>query len=105
MPATLEQLWQDESVQESGTHSILDVDRIIDPHDDGEDMMTVRPLTEEEVQGWIGSAKPTRADFERASQNGGLFDLVADRWNGCCTVLYAEDGEPAEIAFWGISGD
>jgi hypothetical protein len=42
---------------------------------------------------------------QATASNGGLFDLVADRWNGCCTVLYAEDGEPAEIAFWGISGD
>jgi len=105
MPATLEQLWQDEGAQSSGTHSILDVDRVIDPYDYGDDMMTVRPLTEDEVQNWIGSSRPTRTDFERANQNGGLDDLIAERWNGCCTVLFGEDGEPTEIAFWGISGD
>ena len=58
-----------------------------------------------QVQTWIGSGKPTRADFERAHQDGGLVELIEERWTGCCTVLFTEDGEPAEIAFWGISGD
>jgi hypothetical protein len=105
IPATLDELWQDQWAQTEGTHSILDVDRVIDPHDYTGDMMTVRPLTDDEVQTCIGSDKPTRADFERAYQDGGLVELIAERWNGCCTVLFADDGEPTEIVFWGISGD
>jgi len=42
-------------------------------------MMTVRPLTNDEVLTWIGRDKPTRADFERAHQDGGLVELIEER--------------------------
>jgi hypothetical protein len=46
----------------------LDVDRVVDPHDYTGNMMTARPLTNDEVLTWIGRDKPTRADFERATR-------------------------------------
>jgi hypothetical protein len=65
-PATVEELWADEYVRESGTHSILDVDRVVSP-DDADAPGTVRPLTEAERLRCFGTAAPTRADFDRGS--------------------------------------
>jgi hypothetical protein len=104
MPATVEELWQDESIYESGTHSILDVERVIgstEPDDTG----TVRPLTDEEIVSYLGSVVPTRAAFDRAFQEADGIATLGDRWSGFCTVLYDEGGRPTEWAFWGMSGD
>jgi hypothetical protein len=44
MPTTVEELWQDEWVHEAGTHSILDMSRVIAPVG-ADDRGTVRPLS------------------------------------------------------------
>jgi hypothetical protein len=85
-PRTEDELWAEEAVQESGTHSILDVRR-------------VEPVTEAEAMERLGVAQLTRAHV------GALQSLVAERWSGRCAVLHDAAGEPSEIYFWGTSGD
>lgn len=97
-PRTEEELWDDESVQESGTHSILDMSRVIA---DGEepDFGTVEPITEDEARELVGVAKLTRAHVEA------LQPLAEQRWFGRCAILHDTTGAPDEIYFWGSSGD
>ncbi|GAA3478751.1 hypothetical protein [Streptomyces yanii] len=97
-PATIEELWADEIVQETGTHSILDIFRIIGP-DEEPDYCTMKQVTEEEALRVLGTRKPTRAHVPRFEE----FDHW--RWYGRCAVLHDEQGEPQEICFWGYSGD
>jgi hypothetical protein len=47
------------------------------------------------------------ADFDRVYQpgpSGPLARLLGERWGGRSVVIY-EDGNPAEVYFWGFSGD
>lgn len=97
--AELDALRGSEEFWEIGTHSVLDVDRLIgsrEPDRDG----TVRPLTDEEAVRYFGTATPTREQFEAA----GAPMPDVEGWSGFCQVLYA-DGRPTEIAFWGATGD
>jgi hypothetical protein len=100
--ASIEELWQDEDIQESGTHTILDVCQVVGPGDP-DDYGTVRPLTPTEAGRLLGTEKPTPEDFDRAVEEGTLPDLTP-RWSACCMPLFV-DGQPTEIAFWGHSGD
>ncbi|WP_406395893.1 hypothetical protein [Streptomyces sp. NBC_00887] len=97
-PRTLEELWQDELVQEAGTHSILDVLEVIGP-DDTPDHRTVEPVLAEEARELLGTDTLTRAHVKD-------FDVFPrSRWVGRCAVLHDEQGRPHEICFWGHSGD
>jgi hypothetical protein len=100
---------ESERFWEVGTHSILDMDQIIDagrPDEAG----AIRALSGEELRTHLGSDHPTRADWERAfnvpTQPGTSAPINAGfpRWSGRYAVLY-RDGAPHEIAFWGWSGD
>ena len=104
LPPTVKELWSDEWTQEAGTHSVLDVDRVVDV-DDEDDFGTVRPLSDVEVPHYFGTVRPTEADFEGAYREGTADTSVGERWTGRCTVLYSPAGHPVEIAFWGVSGD
>jgi hypothetical protein len=97
-PRTEAELWADESVQESGTHSILDMSRVVT---DGEepDFGTVQPVTEAEALDRVGVATLTREHVEA------LGPLAEQRWFGRCAVLHDAAGKPNEIYFWGFSGD
>ncbi|MEV6350726.1 hypothetical protein [Actinoplanes sp. NPDC051851] len=97
-PTSLDDLWGSETVQETGTHSILDMSRVIAPGEKPE-FGTVEPLSDAEAVAHAGVAKLTRAHV------AGLDGLVAERWLGRCAVLHDEAGEPSELYFWGISGD
>jgi hypothetical protein len=99
----LAELKQHDHFWEEGTHSILDMDRIISPHDEDHDG-TVRPLAEDEIVTYLGSDRPTAAEFEQAYAESTLSELTPRRWSGRCTPLYFDD-VPAEVAFWGFSGD
>jgi hypothetical protein len=115
-PATIEGIWDVEEMQHSGTHSILDVDRVVDttaaPSWDNwqEDLRTVRPLGGDLVQHYFGTGQPSRAQFEElagtrdAVVSRRFWDEVKMRGTGLYVLLYAE-GAPAEIGFWGFSGD
>jgi hypothetical protein len=97
-PRTEDELWAAEAVQESGTHSILDVSEVVT--DDGmPDHGAVQPVTETEAMEQVGVARLTRAHV------GALQSLAAERWSGRCAVLHDAAGEPSEIYFWGSSGD
>jgi hypothetical protein len=58
---------------------------------------------------YFGEPYPSESTFERAFDGGspGLPPDVIDYPSGSahCTVVYSEKGEPAEIAFWGFTGD
>jgi len=97
-PRTEAELWAEEVVQESGTHSILDMSRVVA---DGEapDYGTVQPVSEAEALERLGVAKLTRAHV------AALQPLAAQRWFGRCAILHDTAGEPVEIYFWGFSGD
>jgi hypothetical protein len=97
-PESEEELWAHELVQHDGTHSILDIFRLIGPDDEPE-IGTVKPVTEEEALHVLGARKLTRADVPRFEE----FDHW--RWYGRCAVLHDQRGEPREIYFWGYSGD
>ncbi|MEU7925376.1 hypothetical protein [Micromonospora sp. NPDC049107] len=97
-PMTEAELWADESVQESGTHSILDMSRILA---DGEEpgYGTIQPVIEAEAIEYLGTRKLTRSHVE-------AIEPLANRsWFGRCAVLHDADGNPSEIYFWGSSGD
>ncbi|MEV6298972.1 hypothetical protein AB0M02_06160 [Actinoplanes sp. NPDC051861] len=100
-PTHFGDLFKDEVVQEEGTHSILDCNNIIGP-DTPDGFGTLRLLRAEESQRYFGSATPTREQWEKGYANGSL--VIGERWCGWFVVLY-RDGEPSEIAVWGISGD
>jgi hypothetical protein len=105
-PETLDALWDHPAVQASGTHSILDVDRIIGPTDE-DAFGTVRPLTTDEHLTYFGTTRPTRSDFTRAYEDEAETSVanIGQRWSGYCVVLYDEGRSPSEIVFWGYSGD
>ncbi|WP_328415886.1 hypothetical protein OG470_24710 [Micromonospora sp. NBC_00389] len=97
-PTTMEELFNDEAVQESGTHSILDVYRVLS---DGErpDYGTVEPVSAAEALRLTGTERLTREHL------GIIKDLAERSWFGRCAVLHDVQGRPEEIYFWGYSGD
>ncbi|MET7427073.1 hypothetical protein [Dactylosporangium sp. NPDC005555] len=97
-PTSMDDLWADETVQSEGTHSILDMERVVSP---GErpGFASVEPVTPDEARGCAGTEILTR---EHAPL---IKDLASRRWYGRCAVLHDPDGHPAEIYFFGYSGD
>jgi dipeptidase len=97
-PSSIRDLFDDEWVQESGTHSILDMHHVLA---DGEaaDYGTVQPVTTAEAQQYAGTERLTRDHI------GALDDVPLRRWFGRCAVLHDTAGQPDEIYFWGYSGD
>lgn len=74
--------------------------KIDSPADDEDDVAAVRILRDDEVRAQFGTGQPTAADFERVMDDGGK----TPRWQGRATALY-ENGQPSNLAFWGVSGD
>ena len=97
-PSTEQELWQDEDAQEAGTHSILDVHRVIGVEEKA-DYGTLQPVGEDEAFQLFGTRKPTSADVPD------LIALPFERWQGRCAVVYDEEGVPQKFYFWGCSGD
>jgi len=101
-PRTLEELdaafeddWQ---VQEAGTHSILDMERVIGP-DDLPEPGTVQPVSPDDARLLAGTEQLTRAHLDA------VWELADERWVGRCVVLHDDEGRPSEVCFWGYSGD
>lgn len=101
-PASVDELWADEFVQHSGSHSILDVDTVIGPGEP-DDFGTVRPLPATDIAACFGTGRPTPADFDRAADNSRVLPELPN-WSAYSMVLFEED-RPVEVAFWGFSGD
>ncbi|MDP9792943.1 hypothetical protein J2S43_001455 [Catenuloplanes nepalensis] len=97
-PRTEEELWSSESVQECGTHSILDMHEIVQPGEKP-DYGTVEPVSDAEALRCAGVTRLTRAHVAQ------IDGLAAQRWFGRCAVLHDDAGKPSEIYFWGFSGD
>ena len=94
----MRELWADEMVQEEGTHSILDMNRVVGP-DERPGFATVEPVTPEEARRSAGTEVLTREHVPLIN------DLADRRWYGRCAVLHDNDGRPIEIYFFGFSGD
>ena len=91
-----------EEFWEVGTHSILDIDQVIEAGQ--QDVAgAIAPLSAERTRRCLGSDRPSREDFERARAENRL-DWEFPRWSGRYVVLY-RDGRPDGIGFWGFSGD
>ncbi|GAA2611705.1 hypothetical protein [Paractinoplanes durhamensis] len=122
-PQTEDELWSEESVRLAGTHSILDMYRVLNDdekpnygwlpfaYETFEEYMAlvnehgnpdygiIAPLTEAEAIAVTGSAKLTHDHVEK------ITELAQYRGIGRCVVLHDPDGTPAELYFWGYSGD
>ncbi|WP_329404372.1 hypothetical protein [Streptomyces melanogenes] len=102
---TLDQLWEDEGWQEyiftGGTGSVLDLVDVVEPTDAGAGPF-VRPLTDREVRAWAPTGQPSYADWADAMDSEAL--RFPARGCGNCTVLY-DDGQPAQIGYWGVTAD
>jgi hypothetical protein len=95
-----------EAFWEEGTHTILDVDRVIAAGDD--QAGAIRALSPQELSRVFGTVQPSAADFSRIHRDqwwtGPLGDLLGESWTGRSLMIYS-DGTSAEVYFWGISGD
>jgi hypothetical protein len=82
---------------ESGTHSILDIERVSEQPEFG----VAAPLSADSLRQTFGTDAPTHEEVERHWAD------VAERlgrWQACYLVVY-RGGEPHEYAFIGCSGD
>ncbi|HEV3379788.1 MAG TPA: hypothetical protein VG142_02200 [Trebonia sp.] len=107
-PDSVEALWEQEYywefMGENGTHSIIDVAKVV-PYDMGEQLPgSVCAFTDEEAEDLFGTTRPARPEFERVHEEPIWSEYVAGRGTGRALVLWA-DGKPSEIVFWGYSGD
>lgn len=124
-PRTIEDLFAQEAVQEAGTHSILDMERMLpagetpnygwltamatvtSPYDLGRlfaehnmpEYGTVALVTAAETLEYAGVEKLTREHLDDIDL------LVKYRGFGRCVVLHDATGTPTEFYFWGFSGD
>jgi hypothetical protein len=107
-PSSLADLTAAKQVEEfwdEGTHTILDVDRMIGIGD--EPFGAISPLSDQELNQLFGTLRPSAADFDGVHQpgpGGELGDLCGERGSGRSMVIY-KDGIAAEVYFWGFSGD
>jgi hypothetical protein len=118
----LEELWEDEEFMgEEGTHSILDIDRVVHttaaPSSHNiEDYGTLRPLARDRIAHHFGTDRPTPGRFEELLAQAHaadrlppdpeetLLDECRMRWTGVYVVLYADD-KPTHLGIFGYSGD
>lgn len=102
---TIAELWEDpewvEHIFAGGTASVLDFfDFEAASTEDRAGVM--RLISDDEIRAWCPSGRPTRTEWVDADRSGSL--PYPDRAEGRCTVLY-RDGQPAEIAYWGVTAD
>jgi hypothetical protein len=99
-PATIDELLEEQG--ESGTHSILDIQRVSDTPEFG----AVSPMPAERLLKIFGTDKPTRKMVESKLGDVDLMEdpLVSERWHGVYFTVYRND-KPDEIFFIGTSGD
>ncbi|MFI0357192.1 hypothetical protein [Actinomadura sp. 9N407] len=100
-PNSVAELWADPVVQETGTHSVLDIWDVCGSAEESE-IAVAAPLTQQTAQRLFGTDRPTRDDYQRAQ--GAPWDVVEDRGFGYYVVLY-RDNVPDEISFFGTTGD
>ncbi|MFJ7077257.1 hypothetical protein [Streptomyces sp. NPDC098781] len=121
---SIDELWaEEEFMGEEGTHSILDIQRVVHttaaPSDHvPEDCFTLRPLPADRVVHHFGDDRPTPERFQElvAESHAALravpppdrmetlLDECRMRWTGVFVVLYTGD-EPSHVGIFGCSGD
>jgi hypothetical protein len=79
-----------------GTASILDIMQITDTPD----FCCAAPFTDDELQNYFGTNRPTRADVQSAEE---YWDDI-ERGHARYAVVYS-DGKPSELYFAGYSFD
>ncbi|MEU4086556.1 hypothetical protein [Streptomyces aureus] len=118
-----EELYADEEFMgEEGTHSILDVHRVVEttepPQQREADYFTLRPLPPARLVRHFGTDRPTVQQYEDAmarayeamrtrhplEQDATLLGEDRMRWTGVYVVLYT-DTQPTHVGFFGSSGD
>lgn len=114
-PATIDGIWESQPMREAGTHSILDVSRVVTataPPNPGnrDDYGTVRPLAPDQVAHHFGTPRPSRAQFEALATDvstPGHVDFINElTMGGAGLYVLLYDGQtPTEVGFWGYSGD
>ena len=107
-PSSLDDLDQEpywEFMGTSGTHSIIDVFAVV-PVDSGPgEFGTIRLLSEGEYVELFGVTRPGRSEYAPLAGSERLHHFITGgRWTGRAALLWS-DGAPAEIVFWGYSGD
>ncbi|MFE0349511.1 hypothetical protein [Streptomyces griseoluteus] len=122
--STIEELYADEEfMEEEGTHSILDVRRVVDstklPQESrSADYFTIRPLAPARLMVHFGTDRPGVRQFEDAIAQSYTFmqawrpgdrdtSLLGEhemRWTGFYVLLHT-DGKPSHVGFFGSSGD
>jgi hypothetical protein len=106
-PATEAELWADEDVRESMTHSILDVFEIGEGDPAGRKAFgRTFAVTDDECKRMLGTAQPTADDLRRLEPDPltALDPLLTDRGVGRHLTVYAA-GVPDQIFFFGATGD
>lgn len=121
---SIEELWADgEFMGNEGTHSILDIQRVVHttaaPSEHVvEDYFTLRPLPADRIVHHFGSDRPTPERFQEVldashaahrpfphhDQKETLLDECRMRWTGVFVVLYTGE-EPSHVGIFGFSGD
>ncbi|GAA1285260.1 hypothetical protein OHU25_42495 [Streptomyces sp. NBC_00117] len=118
-----EELYADEEFMgEEGTHSILDVQRLVEttepPQQRETDYFTLRPLPTARLVHHFGTERPTVQQYEDAmaqayeamstrrpvDEDTTLLGEHRMRWTGVYVVLYT-DSQPTHVGFFGASGD
>jgi len=102
-PDTIDELLEEQG--ESGTHSILDIQRVSEEPEFG----AVSPMPSEELEKLFGTAMPSRKMVEDKLSSTDAHDLVehplvSERWQGVYFTIYRA-GRPDELFFMGTSGD
>ncbi|MFF0560053.1 hypothetical protein ACH4ZU_34525 [Streptomyces sp. NPDC020472] len=93
-------------LEEEPAHSVLDVERVVRCEEDMEEPGDVRVVEAAEAVELFGTARPVREVVEQALKRAGDgWFPPFDRGSGCCTVVHDAEGRPAELCFWGLTGD
>ena len=108
-PETIDGIWETETMCETGTHTILDIDQVLTTTDppvrlNTGDYATVRPLAAERVLHHFGTERPTRAQFEvlasGSPRHAEFWHELKLRSAGLYVLLYEQDA-PSDVGFWG----
>lgn len=93
-------------LEQEPAHSVLDVERVVRCEEDMEEPGDVRVVEAAEVVEHFGTTNPGREVVEQALERAGDgWFPPFDRGSGCCTIVYDDEGRPAELCFWGCTGD
>lgn len=115
---SLAELHADEDFMgEVGTHSILDIQRVVHTTDTpdrykDEDYNTLRPLAPDRLAHYFGTDHPTVRQYEEqlaAAHQAHRFEVslleeCRMRWTGIYIILHTDD-QPTHVGIFGYSGD